>query len=450
MPSKSKDALAASLLPLVDGKRVIILGMGREGQSTQKFLHDSFPELDVAISDRQQGEDYLISLKQADVIFISPGISPTLPEVVAALKRGAMLTSQTDIFFRVFSRQIIAVTGTKGKSTAASVISQVLASASKPTVMLGNIGSPAFDHLDEIETDTNIVYEVSSHQAQLVTVGPHIGVWLNVWREHQDYYPTMQTYIAAKRQLFAAQTIADFCLYNSADVVVTKAVIDLPVKKLGFSLNVNPEASVYVQNNQIMWRDGEGTMQPLLPADQIPLLGRHNIINVMPAILVAQILGLAKSTLVQALQSLTPVPGRLEKVATKNGIEFYDDALATIPEATIAALDALGGRVETLFVGGADRQQDFESLANRIAHSSVKNLIWFAPTGERIVQLVQRLNPGITAVPATSMPQAVGEASTRTHSGNIVLLSTASPSFGMFADYRDRSAQYVQAIAELR
>lgn len=447
----------------VEGKRVAILGFGREGQSTYRTIRESFPELSLTVIDQaktlpgkasellaQNGQTHVLlgaqslgQLSDFDIIFKSPGVSPFLLEIQDAISRGVELTSQTDIFFALFGPQIIAVTGTKGKSTASAVLFQVLSQAGKDVLFIGNIGAPAFDALSQVGSETLIVYETSSHQCEGLSHAPHIGVFLNLFADHLDYYPSLEAYGQAKRQLFVSQKPDDICLYNTLDPRVAELVDNLPGQKLGFSLAPHSRSVVFLQED---WIVAHG--EKLMPTREVPLPGKHNLLNVMPTVIVALKLGVTSESLRGYLHHVTPVEKRLETVGKVGDVTFVDDALATIPEATVAALDTLGDSVETLIAGGFDRGQDFTELIRRLTVSSVKTLILFPTTGEKIASLLAQHGSTIAIFPVKTMKDAVKIAIAQTHPGKTVLLSSASASFGLFADYRDRSEQLWQALKE--
>jgi len=450
------------LRPLISDKQVAILGFGREGQSTYRTLRRLFGNIPLTVLDQMKelpesarkvvagdqhlkvvlGNQSFSDLVGFDTIFKSPGVSPFLVELQDAVMRGAVVTSQTDVFFSVYGQQVVAVTGTKGKSTSCQVLTQVLKQAGKQVLFLGNIGAPAFEALEQVTSESIIVYETSSHQCEGLRHSPHIAVILNIYADHLDYYPSMESYIQAKRQLFINQKPTDLCLFNAQDErVVSDIVENLPGRKIGFSLEHSPLSHVFIDQD---WLVAGG--KKIVPTSEIPLLGSHNLFNVMPAIIVGLESGLDPADLRKYLSQVTPVEKRLEEVTTVNGITFVDDALATIPEATIAALSALGDRVETLIVGGFDRGQDFVNLAKVIAASEVANLILFPTTGEKIASLVKSLTPKISYFPVKTMDEAVKAALAHTKKGKTALLSTASASFGLFTDYRDRSTQLRECL----
>lgn len=458
---QSVESLKSYLTDLIAGRSVAILGFGREGQSTYRTLRHFFPELKLTVldeatslpesaaqmlggdrnSDLVTGPAALTALTNFEVIFKTPGISPYRPEVQAAITKGCKITSQTDAFFHVFGGQVIAVTGTKGKSTTCQILSQVLTLAAREVAFLGNIGSPAFDNLEKINSNSIIIYEISSHQCEGLTVSPHVGVFLNLYQDHLDYYPTLEDYATAKRNLFLHQTAGDYCFANLGDPHVAKLTEGLKSARIGFGFEKTLGTSVYVENDWII-----SFGEKLMPIAEIPLSGRHNILNVMPAISAAHYLGIEVKKLREYLNQVTPVKGRLEEVGSIDGVSFVDDALATIPEATIAAIDAYGTQLETLITGGFDRGQDFTELGARIARSSLKSVILFPTTGAKIMAAVKAHTDRIKFFDVSDMEEAVKIAKQTTQSGKVVLLSCASASFGLFKDYADRSEQYYRAI----
>lgn len=452
----ASDAVVKNLEKILSHKTVAIVGFAREGKSTYRFLRSHFPTLPILICDQNEtqieedaytqtsfGPSYLDPIHQDMILFKTPGITPHIPKLSSLIQSGTFFTSQTDCMVTALGQQMIAVTGTKGKSTTAHAIAKVLTHLGKHAILVGNIGTPVFDVLDQIQQDTFIIYEMSSHQAQDLHASPHFGVLLNLYAEHLDYYSTLQEYWEAKHTLFRAQTAQDFCIYRCDDPNVVALLSDIKSLKIGFGLHANNQAQAYIQDGCIYLHGS-----CLLKVDQLKLKGIHNAINLMSAILIASNLGYSNREIAHALENIEPLEGRLQYIATKQDVRFYDDALATIPEATIAALDTLGDDVETLIAGGYDRHQDFTTLAKRIADSHIKTVFVFPTTGERIAAALTQY-PSIAVIPIVSMDQAVNLAFEHTRKGKIVLLSAASPSFGLFQDYRDRSRQYTHAISKI-
>lgn len=423
--------------------KILILGFAREGQSTYKFLRSKFPDLIIGLADQKTpdwipsdpkietffGPDYLNNLVIGAWLLVikSPGISPHLPQITEAKKQGVIFTSHMQIFLEVCpSNNTIGVTGTKGKSTTTSLIYHVLQTTSQPAVLVGNIGKPALDYLPEITPETWVVMELSSYQLMDMTISPHIAVLLAIYPDHLDYHTDFEEYKDAKLNITKYQTEKDY--------LITQTDIPTQAKKIIFSL-----------------KDFDTNIKT-------KLLGNHNKLNIIPSLVISKLLKLPKKLTYQAIANFSPLETRLELVAKKNGIKFYADTLATIPQATIAAISVFSSDLETLICGGHDRKQNYSELAQKILDSHIKNVILFPSTGARIEQEIKKLQKstpslikegagGVLNVFHTdSMFQAVNFALEHTSSGKICLLSPAAPSFTLFKDYRDEYDQYKQAI----
>jgi len=396
--------------------KILILGFAREGQSTERFLKQRFPHLKIDTSDQKDNPDYLKHLQEYKLVIKTPGISPHKPEIVAAKKNGVIFSSHTQLFFEVCpSKNIIGITGTKGKSTTTSIIYEVLKANHKPAVLVGNIGKPALDFLSDISPNTWVVMELSSYQLMDLSSSPHIAVLQNIYPDHLDYHSDFAEYKNAKLNITKYQ--------NANDYLITQLDVPTKAKKTIFSIS------------------------DFDPQVKTKLIGDHNKLNIIPILKISDILKLSKTLTHQAIENFQPLETRLELVATKNGIGFYADTLATIPQATIAAIDGLSSEVETLIAGGHDRKQNYSDLAKKILNSSIKNLILFPATGPRIWEEVFKLEPrSINHFAVTNMSDAVKIALHQTTSGKICLLSPAAPSFTLFKDYRDEYEQYKKFI----
>jgi UDP-N-acetylmuramoyl-L-alanine---L-glutamate ligase len=402
--------------------KILILGFAREGQSTYNFLRSRFPHLQIDTLDQKDDPNYLNKLITGNwsLVIKSPGISPHLPEIETAKQNGIIFTSQTQLFFELCpTKNIIGVTGTKGKSTTASLIHQVLSENGISSHLVGNIGRPALDFISEIKPDDWVVIELSSYQLMDLTCSPHIAVLQKMYPDHLDYHLDFEEYKTAKLNITKYQTSDDYLI----------TVDDYPTNAR--KIFIRPQFI----NSQ--------------------LLGYHNLYNIQPAVVIGQILGLSNNPVLSSIKNFIPLDTRLTNVGTYRNITFYEDTLATIPEATIAAIEALqsfgvNSGVETLIAGGHDRKQNYLGLAKKILDSNIKTLILFPETGTRIEQEIINLSPkGVRCYHADSMSEAVQLALDHTASGKICLLSPAAPSFTLFKDYRDESAQYRQAIKDL-
>lgn len=371
-------------------KKILILGFGREGQDTFRFLKKLFPKKKIGIADQKFDKNYLKKIKDYDVVIKTPGI----PFKKIPRPGLGKITTQTEIFFENCPGKIIGVTGTKGKSTTAFLISQVL----KKSRLVGNIGKPALSSLLKVKPNDVFIYELSSHQLYNLKRSPHIAVLLNIYPEHLDYYRNFKEYVNAKANITKYQTKKDYLIYNSQNPLVKKIAQKSKAKK-------------------------------------IPIQGKYYQLDIAAAQAVGKIF---KKPVPKKFKFL---PHRLEFVGKFKGIKFYNDSLSTIPETTIEALDYFGDGVQTLILGGFNRGLDFEKLAKRILKSKVKTLILFPTTGKRIwqeIKTVSRKRFSGYYWFVDNMREAVKLAYKHTEPGKICLLSPASPSFGVFKDYQER------------
>ncbi len=453
-------------------KSILILGFGAEGQATYKFLRKQWPSKPLCIADQHVlsqfsteiaqklqddaaltlhlGPGYLDSLlsEECEVIIKTPGIPGSVGQIAHARNSGCILTSHTQIFLSNYPREkIIGVTGTKGKSTTSSLIFEILRRAGIAVELVGNIGRPALARLDEAAEGSYFVYEFSSHQLAEVTSSPHIAVLLNIVPEHLDYYPGFDEYVAAKENITRFQDSGDFLVFN-ADYPIPNAIAGRSRAALrSFSLNS-------LQGDKIILPDSNGE-QFFLRLDEIPLPGRFNVQNVMAAIAVASLCGVRAEPIRDAVRDFQALPHRLEFVGVFNGVAFYDDSIATVPEATLAALEALGKDVQTVILGGHERNLDFNDLG-ALLPASVKNVILFPPTGRRIWDAIEQnsQNSKKGTLPEAffveSMEEAVRISYARTERGKICLLSPASPSFGTFKDFKERGDSYKSFVKKLK
>lgn len=461
------------ILTVIPHSSVLILGLGTEGWSTYRFLRQRWPDLPLAVADQrllqelsseqqatlqqdQQttlllGADYLDQISRYSLIFKAPGIPRSLPAIQTAVTGGTRLSSNTELFFALCPGKIIGITGTKGKSTTSAVIHHVLQAGGLSTVLVGNIGTPALDTIDQIQADTLVVFELSSHQLELLHTSPHIAIIQDITTEHLDYYATTEEYQAAKAPIASFQRPEDVTLYNADSAVATRLAAASPGKHLSYGLSNQPAHAAYVEDNTIYWRDSSGQAVPILETSAIPLPGKHNQYNVLPAVIVGALHDLTIPAISQALRSFRGLPHRLELVHEEVGVRFYDDSLATNPFATIQALESFDGPV-VLIAGGYERQQDFGELAAVIARQNLAGLVLFRPTGERLAgEVEQAAQQSQSTVPPTrfveSMTEAVQQARQLMPStGGVILMSPASASFGRFKDYRDRGLQFQEAV----
>jgi UDP-N-acetylmuramoylalanine--D-glutamate ligase len=435
-------------------KKILILGFGKEGRDTFKFLRKLFPNKILGIADKSElkdikkekfsnvkwhlGKNYLNSLKDYDIIIKSPGIPIHLPEIEKAFKKGK-ITSQIEIFFNYYQNKIIGITGTKGKSTTTSLIYQILKEAKIKTKLAGNIGKPVLNLLFSKSKNEFCVIELSCHQLYNLKKSPYIAIFLNFYPEHLDYYKNLREYFLAKSNIAKYQTENDYFIFQDKQKEIKNLAKKLKSKKIPISLCKIKKRAMFYKNEKI------------INLKDIPLVGKYNLDNLKAAILTAKILNIKTAIIKRAIKKFKPLPHRLELVGEFKKIKFYNDSIATIPEATILAINSLKG-IDTLILGGYDRNIDFYNLAKEILRKRIRNLILFPDTGNKIYEEILKIKPKpkINFYFLNSMEKAVKLAYKITKKRKICLLSPASASFNLFKDYRERGnlfKKYVKLYA---
>lgn len=423
------------------GRRVCLLGFGREGSATLEVLQraavlqgEAAPR--VSIADRQpiadvpcpvlSGPDYLRAIEDHDVVIRSPGVWDPRLELVAH-----KVTTPTNLLLAEAAQRgttVVGVTGTKGKSTTSSLIHHLLVAAGRPARLLGNIGVPAITALLDPEALSEVlVLELSSFQLHDLERGPTVGVITSFFDEHLDYHGTAARYEAAKARLFARQRAGDYALFDAESAACRRIAAHSP-------------------GVQVEYRAAD------VPDGATRLRGQHNRGNAAAACAAVAVLGVPPAATRAALSGFAPLQHRLATVGGQRGVTWIDDSLATIPEAVIAALDSLAPDVGTLIVGGHDRGfYRFDALAEAIVGHRVGVVVTLPTTGTQVSAALERCpRPHATrAFPAGSMEEAVRIAAAHTQPGRIALLSPGAPSHNMFRDYRDRSAAFRRCIEQL-
>jgi len=392
-------------------KKILILGYSKEGKATEKFLNKFFPEIRYGIADKRLSPDYLKDQINYDLVIKTPGISKN--KVVVPY------TTATNIFFANTKNKIIGVTGTKGKSTTASLIFSILKEAGYQVYLLGNIGQPMLEALTwSVNKNSIFVCELSSYQLDDISYSPTISVILDLFPDHMTYHGNITEYYQAKKNIINFQKSSDFFVYNPDDRIL----------KL-WSKNSIAKAIAFTENLPVA--DSE-----------IPLIGSHNRSNIRAAVTVARIMNIEDKFISTAIKKFKPLPHRLQSVGKFRNIEFYDDAISTTPESTIFAIKALKN-IGTIFLGGEDRGYNFSSLIDFLIQYKIPNIVFFPTTGERILKL---LKTKVAKMPnfliTDKMEEAIKFAYKFTPKNSICLLSTASPSYSLWKNFEEKGDQF--------
>lgn len=439
----------------LDGKNILILGFGREGKSSYSFIKENVQYEKLAIADKNAiansdelekegvilhiGEDYLDYMKDYDVILKTPGIS--LKDIDIEKIRDK-ITSQTSLFIKHGSEKIIGVTGTKGKSTTSSLIYHILKTAGKKVELVGNIGIPAFDMLENAQDTEYFVYELSGHQLQFIEKSPHISIILNLFEEHLDHFGTYEKYKEAKLNIFKYQKNEDVAIYGETvenelkeDIVSDRILVSLDKQKFNNSTTIKEEeiSSIYKEHEIIIKFPKESE-----------LCGKHNMYNAMIATTVANILKIDKENIINSLKIFKTLPHRLQKIGIYNNITYIDDSISTIPEATIQAIETILN-VDTVLIGGMDRGIDYTKLIDYIKNNKSIKYILMYETGKRLYDSLKDLN---YVVYIENLKEAVEYAKMNTRSGMTCLLSPAAASYGYFKNFEERGDMFKKYVEE--
>lgn len=430
-------------------KKILILGFGREGKSTLNFITKYLMPMKIGIADISSGavnsdliskkeelhlgEEYLNYLTDYDIVIKSPGIPNKLEELVNAKKKGVHFTSQTEIFLELFRDKTIGITGTKGKSTTSSLIHHILSRSGKNAVLVGNIGKPCLDYIDEDSQDVIFVFEMSSHQLSDLKVSPHIGIFLNIFPEHLDYYLDFEDYFKAKTNIANFQSESDYFIYNS----------DFP-QIARFSESVK---SMIVAFNNIDANDFD--------LSKIKLKGDHNKLNIYAAIETVKLFNIDSNQIQKALVSFSPLETRLEEVGEVDSIKFISDSLSTIPQSADAAAKAFSLDKVVQILGGMDRGIDLTYYKEE--YSKNKNVAGVILIGELADKLEIVFKESGFSGEIVNMRKESFESSVlksyqmaKSLSSSVVLLSPGATSFDMFKDYKDRADQFKSSVLKLK
>ena len=412
------------------GKRILILGFGREGKSSLAFIQKFLPHAIVGIADRNEsafkdldlsiktysGDNYFDAVKDYDIVIKTPGIS--LKDKDIDLSR---ITSQTDLFLEEFHSQIIGITGTKGKSTTSTLIYHLLKESGRDAILAGNIGIPIFDVIEKITNKSIIVFELSAHQLQFIHRSPHIGILLNVFEEHLDHFGTFDAYRNAKLNIIRKMSDTDWAVTNGDFCYEADKMMVHSLNYQYYDFGVN-------------W-------------DEIPLKGDHNRLNVKAALCAIYAFGIPVDEVIPHLYTFQPLEHRQELVGTFGGVTFYNDSISTIPQAAIAALQTIKN-VTFLLLGGFDREIDYTPLIEFLTQNPVKHILYTGKAGNRMFEMLQNagyqgdiknfkdLNEAFEIIKSLSKP------------GDVCLLSPAAASYDQYKNFEERGRLFKKLASD--
>ncbi len=394
------------------------------------------------------GDAYLKDLTQ-DVIFRTPGLRQDVPELLEAAARGSEITSEMEVFFQVAPCMLIAVTGSDGKTTTTTLISEFLREAGKTVHVGGNIGRPLLCEADEMRPEDYAVLELSSFQLMTMTRSPHIAVITNLAPNHLDVHRDMGEYIAAKENIFTHQSAEDIAIFNADNDITAEQAHRAVGRRRLFSRKEEPEEGVFLRGDVIVSRM-DGAEREIMRTPDILLPGVHNVENYMAAIAAMDGL-IPDEAMRQVARTFAGVEHRIELVRTLRGARYYNDSIGTSPSRTIAGLRSFPEKV-ILIAGGYDKHIPFDTLGPELVEH-VKLLILCGATAEKIRACVEN-TPNYQGVPemltVSELRAAIETAAQRAGEGDVVLLSPACAAFDQFKNFMERGRAFKQIVAGLK
>lgn len=435
------------------GRRIALLGFGVENRALAHFLSErgiAFSVCDAAASTAQcsqwpqvanwhLGPNHLDQLDRYDLLFRTPGLPTLDTRLDAARARGSEISSQTQLFFALCPCPIIGITGTKGKGTTTTLLESLLKNGQDKRVFSGgNIGQPPIAFLDELQKDDIVVLELSSFQLQDLSQSPAIALVLSVTQDHLDYHATREEYVEAKKNISRYQQ-PDSTLITNADCITSQTFTQRsPARQWSFSTRAAVELGTWVERDQVLLRLPGNAPIPICRTDEIRVPGRHNWENICAAITAAAAAGVSPTSMRETIAAFRGLPHRLEFVGQRDEIAYYNDSLATTPDAACAALRSFAQPI-VLVAGGASKGADFTQLAEAVAAANMRAVVLLGAEGPRIERAIRAANyDGTLVAGCVSLEEAVHKAQGVARKGDLVLLSPACASFDLFANYKER------------
>ena len=444
----------------VAGRRVVVVGAARSGIAAAELLvrrgarvvltdtrhaFDAAARLQEAGVDLELGGHREATLATADLIVASPGVALEQPVFDAARRAAVPIIGELELAWRWLRGPVIAITGTKGKSTTTTLIGRMLTAAGRRVLVGGNIGVPLSSQVEDSTPDTVHVVETSSFQLETTTTfRPWIALWLNFADDHLDRHPTVDAYAAAKARIFANQTRDDWAVVNADDRTVSARSADIAARRVEFSPSGALTASFVIEADWIVRRTSTRT-EPLVPVSAVELTGRHMLHNVLAAVAVTSIAGAPPAAMTSALAGFHGLEHVMEPAGEVGGVRFVNDSKATNVEAARRSIEAFTGGVVAI-VGGRFKGGNLGELREPLAARGRA----VVAIGEAAALVREALQGVVPVVEAASMAEAVQRAYGAAAPGGVVLLAPACASFDWFADYAERGRAFKEAVRALQ
>jgi UDP-N-acetylmuramoylalanine--D-glutamate ligase len=445
----------------LNNKRVLVVGLGKSGVASALFLKEHGAR--VTVSDTKSGDelrneipallDHGITVETGghgertfrgqDLIVVSPGVPVDAPLLQQARSLGEPVIGEVELAAQFLPGSIVAITGSNGKTTTTTLTGEILSAAGFPTLVGGNIGTPAISLAERAKPETFVVLEVSSFQLETIqTFRPKVAVVLNITPDHLDRHKTFKTYAEAKARIFENQKSDDFTVANEDDPTCVAIAARSHAQVFWFSRQKEVIQGAWVREGNILFRNGV-QQQEIMKVSEIPLKGAHNLENVLAAICASALMGCAPGKIRKAVRDFKAVEHRLEFVASIRGVDYYNDSKATNVDATIKALESFPANIH-LILGGKDKGSDY-SLLNDLLKQRVKRVYTIGAAAEKIESQIKN----VEVVHAETLENALKKANAVAEPGDVVLLAPACASFDQFKNYEERGRAFKQIVLAL-
>lgn len=489
MPQVKRNADAEGYLAALRGRHAAVVGIGVSNVPLIRFLcragarvtaFDRRDELDLASElaalagfdvEYRLGPGYLDTLGQFGLVYLSPGVSPDQPEIVSARGAGAQFSSEIDVVLHLARCPVLAVTGSSGKTTTTTLVGRVLARHAEAHVPArrvmvgGNIGEALVEKALDVAPDDIIVLELSSFQLKPLCVSPDIGAVLNITPNHLDVHPTMEDYAWSKGNILRHQGREGWAVLGADSAPAAAFASEAPGHVAMFSVERRVECGAWLEGTSLMLRWSDGQELAVMDRSQLLIPGMHNVQNALAAMALARAAGADAESMAQSISSFRGVEHRLEPVAELGGVQYVNDSIATTPARTIAALRAVE-RPIVLIAGGYDKHLPFDDVADE-AIGKVRAVVLIGVTAPQIEEALLNARarwaasaaaasataaapiepPAIEIVHADTFERAVGEAARLARPGDMVLLSPACASYGMFRNFVERGRTFKELVS---
>lgn len=460
----------------IKGKKITVMGLGLHGGGvgTIRFLHGLGAK--IVVTDLKSKEVLAPSLEKlkdlkgieyalgqhrtedfenVDMVIKTPPAPWTSKHIKLALDKRIPVEIDSSLFFKLCKNPIIGVTGTRGKTTTTSLIYEILKKAGKNPIKVGIGQISVLDKLSSLKKDSIVVFELSSWRLSALgrnNLSPHVAVMTNIYPDHLNYYPTMESYIKDKKNIFLNQKAGDVCIFNWDNEILRGMEDEMKFELMKFSKEkIENGKSVYISDGSIYLNDGIDAKK-VLDLSEIIVRGKHNEGNIMAAVAATSIMGVSSENIRKGVIEFKGIPHRLEFLREVDGVKYYNDTAATSPDGAICGINSFSEPI-ILICGGSDKKLDMTEFA-KVISEKVKGVVFLRGAAtEKIIFALKKILPEDAEKSFTivdSMTKAMEMTKDIVEKGDVVLLSPGAASFGLFNNEFDRGNKFKQIVEELK